>query len=661
MIHNTYQIDLINRLSHEEFTTKFGRICCSRTWVREMALRRPYLDPDQLSATAAHVWWHVCERADWVEAFNGRPLIGDMVSFEKDLWCAIEDELTIAASPEIGAELIACNKPYMEKFGFVWILLCEGLTPEQQLASYKRRIENDPDTELRENCVEDFKVSMRRLRLCLLDQDPYDAPPKPPITVGIIGAGVIGETFGNAFAANGRYRIVAVCDTDRLRAERLANAHQAEATTRVEDLLTNAAIELIYLGVPPKFHADIFCAAVAAGKHVLCEKPLCLTDAEAGRMVEAAERGARDGVVTAVNYPLQYVQGYQDFKKLVRSGFVGEVRQVSLRLYFPHWPRAWQPYQRTDWINRREQGGPLREIGSHFFFALTDAFGLKARQASALVRYPEASAIPGIAHDDTAELGVSGSLTLDDGTPVIVEILSDTPSLEEEIRLTVHGSQASIALVNFQSLWVARHGVPWRLYEEANEVAADQLMSSSPVVSALHEAIREKPHQRDAWKLVSIAAGAHVQNIITALHSSNGQTVAIGEPAPRGIRYVLAEGLTKPLPVFSHATVYDGLVHVSCIQGFLPGTFDFPSEEAGAQAEQAMQNLREALRAAGSDLSHVLKMMIFFVDLERDFAAVNAVLNKYFPERPPARSSIGVAQLPRKGRVVIECSARTIG
>ncbi len=60
------------------------------------------------------------------------------------------------------------------QFGYIWILLCEGLTAEQQLWNYKRRIENDPETELRENCVEDFKVTIRRLRLCLQGRDPYD-------------------------------------------------------------------------------------------------------------------------------------------------------------------------------------------------------------------------------------------------------------------------------------------------------------------------------------------------------------------------------------------------------------------------------------------------------------------------------------------------------
>ncbi len=170
----SYQIELINSLSAGLFIEKFSRLSCSSRWVKELAKFRPFAHPEALFLAASEVWWQRCNKEDWIEAFNGRPLIGDMESFKKDLWCAIEDQLTIAATKEIAAELIACNKPYIDKFGYEWILLCEGLTPEQQLANYKRRIDNDPETELRENCVEDFKVTMRRLHLCLLDQDPYD-------------------------------------------------------------------------------------------------------------------------------------------------------------------------------------------------------------------------------------------------------------------------------------------------------------------------------------------------------------------------------------------------------------------------------------------------------------------------------------------------------
>lgn len=123
------------------------------------------------------------------------------------------------------------------------------------------------------------------------------------------------------------------------------------------------------------------------------------------------------------------------------------------------------------------------------------------------------------------------------------------------------------------------------------------------------------------------------------------------------IKHILAKGVTQPLPIFSHATVYNGLVHVSCVQGFIPESFDFPGDDAGRQAEQMIKNLQIILEQAGSRLERVLKITIFFIDIKNDFPVVNEIINKYFPVNPPARSSIGVAELPRNAKVVIECCA----
>lgn len=170
-----YDVTLINKLDEAAFKQKFSRLSASQTWKLEMQKRRPFATAAALLEAAADVWWNVCTKADWIESFNGRPIIGDQASFVKDKWCLIEDEHVIQADKETADELVRCNAPYMNKFGYVWILLCEGLTPAQQLSNYKRRIENDPQTELMENSVEDFKVTLRRLRLCLLNKDPYDA------------------------------------------------------------------------------------------------------------------------------------------------------------------------------------------------------------------------------------------------------------------------------------------------------------------------------------------------------------------------------------------------------------------------------------------------------------------------------------------------------
>lgn len=169
-----YRVELINDLDEAAFAAKFARLSGSRTWTAEMARRRPFASAEAALEAAADVWWNVCSREDRIESFNSRPLIGDQESFAKDKWCLLEDEHVIAASKEVADELVRCNDPYLKKFGYVWILLCEGLTPDQQLAEYKRRITNDRITEYMENSVQDFHVTARRLRLCMLDRDPYD-------------------------------------------------------------------------------------------------------------------------------------------------------------------------------------------------------------------------------------------------------------------------------------------------------------------------------------------------------------------------------------------------------------------------------------------------------------------------------------------------------
>lgn len=128
-------------------------------------------------------------------------------------------------------------------------------------------------------------------------------------------------------------------------------------------------------------------------------------------------------------------------------------------------------------------------------------------------------------------------------------------------------------------------------------------------------------------------------------------------PSITPIGHVSAPELLKPLPIYSHATTFKDFIFTSGIQGFMPNSLEFPSDDAAAQMEQALLNMQSILTQSGSSLNRVLKLTIFFADINQDFSAVNEVINKYFPNNPPARSSVGAADLPRNARVVIECIA----
>ena len=106
---------------------------------------------------------------------------------------------------------------------------------------------------------------------------------------------------------------------------------------------------------------------------------------------------------------------------------------------------------------------------------------------------------------------------------------------------------------------------------------------------------------------------------------------------------------------YSQAVAAHGLVFCSGQIGLEPASGALV-EGIEAQAEQAIANLTAVLAAAGARLADVIKTTIFLADMA-DFAPVNAVYARHFPEPYPARSTVAVAALPRGARVEIEASA----
>jgi len=87
-----------------------------------------------------------------------------------------------------------------------------------------------------------------------------------------------------------------------------------------------------------------------------------------------------------------------------------------------------------------------------------------------------------------------------------------------------------------------------------------------------------------------------------------------------------------------------------------PTTGEIVGNDVQAQTHRAIQNLQAVLEAAGASLQSVVKTTVFLVNMS-DFQAMNAVYASYFGDVPPARSTIAVAELPRRALVEIECVA----
>jgi 2-iminobutanoate/2-iminopropanoate deaminase len=107
---------------------------------------------------------------------------------------------------------------------------------------------------------------------------------------------------------------------------------------------------------------------------------------------------------------------------------------------------------------------------------------------------------------------------------------------------------------------------------------------------------------------------------------------------------------------YSQAVVVNGLAFLSGQIPMDPETNQLIQGDVVAQTVRVLENMKIVLEACGSSLAQVVKTTVFVKDLS-EFATINETYAKYFPENPPARSTVEAARLPRDVRVEIECVA----
>jgi len=123
-----------------------------------------------------------------------------------------------------------------------------------------------------------------------------------------------------------------------------------------------------------------------------------------------------------------------------------------------------------------------------------------------------------------------------------------------------------------------------------------------------------------------------------------------------GMKIVSTDKAPKAIGPYSQAIRTDNLVFTAGQLGLDPVTMELVPDGIEAQTRQALTNLKHVLETADSGLNFVVKTTVFLQDM-RDFVNMNAVYAEFFPENPPARSTVQVAALPKGGLVEIECVA----
>ena len=121
-------------------------------------------------------------------------------------------------------------------------------------------------------------------------------------------------------------------------------------------------------------------------------------------------------------------------------------------------------------------------------------------------------------------------------------------------------------------------------------------------------------------------------------------------------RVVSTDAAPAAIGAYSQAVVQGGFVFCSGQVALDPASGEMVGDTVTAQAERAMANLAGVLAAAGSGFEHVVRCTIFLVDMD-DFAAVNEVYARSFPQNPPSRACVAVRALPKGALVEIDCIA----
>ncbi|MFL6603098.1 MAG: Gfo/Idh/MocA family protein [Steroidobacteraceae bacterium] len=177
------------------------------------------------------------------------------------------------------------------------------------------------------------------------------------VRVGILGAANIARAFIAGVKPSARLQVVAVASRTLEKAERFAReTGVARFHGSYEAMLADPAIDAVYIPLPNSMHAEWSIRACAAGKHVLCEKPLCATAAEARTMFEAARRR---GVHLVEGYPYRAQPQTRKLLEIIESGAIGRLQLIQASFGFT---LAAGPNIRTD---PALAGGALMDAGAY--------------------------------------------------------------------------------------------------------------------------------------------------------------------------------------------------------------------------------------------------------------------------------------------------------
>ena len=298
--------------------------------------------------------------------------------------------------------------------------------------------------------------------------------------VGIIGFGFMGRTHSYGYTnlplfydpVPCRARLVGVATSRAETAEAARRAVDFEiATTDWRRLIARPDIHIIHICTPNKFHKEQALAALAAGKHVYCDKPLCTTRAEADEIAAALPRARVTHQMALHN---RFFPATMRARQLVEAGFLGDV--LSFRGAYLH-AGSVDPSAPLRWKLDAELGGGgvILDLGSHVLDLLQHLIGpLTIADCTTHIAFPErpSATSPGEKVKVTAEDAAVMTVRASNGALGQIEVTKIATGAVDELRFEVHGTRGAMRfdLMEPSFLWVYDQTQPaaergWRALE----------------------------------------------------------------------------------------------------------------------------------------------------------------------------------------------------
>jgi predicted dehydrogenase len=263
------------------------------------------------------------------------------------------------------------------------------------------------------------------------------------LRVGLVGTSWWADAmYLPALAEHPSGGIVAVCGTDRERTEVCATRWAVEhAYTDWKEMLDSGTLDAVIVASPNETHHPIAMAAIERGLHVLCEKPLALTAADAAAMARAADDA---GLATMVPFTYRWMPTNQWVKALIDEGYVGRPYHANLR-YFADFARGAGYSWRFD--VERSGSGMLGDLGSHWLHLarwwLGEVACLGAITNTFVERAPRPDGTDYVRGEDSAIMYLrleSGAL----GTLQVSAVCWEGTGFGQTHHAEVHGSEGTL-------------------------------------------------------------------------------------------------------------------------------------------------------------------------------------------------------------------------